>query len=285
MKNLLILSLLAYCFAFAWAGASPSGAPSNGGAVANNSSLAKQDDASIFAEANRIFDEANKMALKNPAQAKSLYQDAILKYQFLVDRGRGISPDLYANLANAYFFAGDHGRAVLYYHRALDLDPLRSEIRHNLRYVRSLTVDELPETNTEKVLHALTFWHRWPFEVRLTLFALGNVLAWAGIASLFYRRRRWVMWGVGGAAVLALVFGGSLCASYFGWGSRVDGVVIEREVVGRQGNGYIYDNAYTSSLHAGTEFDLIETRGGWYHVRLLDGSTCWLPKKSSALIR
>ena len=42
--------------------------------------------------------------------------------------------------------------------------------------------------------------------------------------------------------------------------AAVDGVVVEREVISRQGDGLIYDNAFTSPLHAGTEFSVIEQR-------------------------
>ena len=281
MKYPFILSLLVCCLACSSAGA----VESQSAVQASHETLAAQDDAAIFADANHVFDAANKMSLKNPAQAKSLYQDAILKYRFLVDHGRGISPELYANLANAYFFAGDNGHAVLFYHRALELDPMRGDILHNLRYVRSLTVDELPQTTSQRFLHAISFWHRWPFSVQLGLFFLANLLFWGGIARLFYRRTRPTWWLIGLSFTLALVFGLSLLTTYFGWDSDVDGVVIDREVVARQGNGYVYDNAYSSALHAGTEFKLIESRDGWHHVRLLDGSTCWLRKNSCALIK
>lgn len=283
MKNRFTLSLLVSGLLFLLGGVSSAAAEQVG--ADQQDALSSQSPSELFDQANAVFEKGNKTALKNPAQAKDLYQEAILKYRFLVDSKKGISPELYANLANAYFFVGDHGRAVLYYHRALDLDPLNADIRHSLNYVRSLTVDELPKTKTEQVLHALTFWHRWPFGVRLALFVIGNVLFWGGVARLLYRRNRWDVWVIALSFLLALVFGVSLLCSYLGWGDRVDGVVLAREVVARQGNGYIYDNAYTSSVHAGTEFELIETRDGWYHARLLDGSTCWLPKKSSALIR
>ena len=84
--------------------------------------------------------------------------------------------------------------------------------------------------------------------------------------------------------MITLIFALSLITSHLRWDDSVDGVVVEREVIARQGNGYIYDNAFTSPLHAGTEMTIIEQRDDWYHARLLDGATCWIPVKSLGLV-
>ncbi len=242
-----------------------------------------QSTSARFAEANTLFDQANAKALKNPAQAQSHYRSAILSYQFLVDQEKVASPELFTNLGNAYFFSGDHGRAVLNYQRALALDPLQDDVHHNLRYVRTITVDELPKTRTQQVIHALTFWHRWSFATRASLFGIAHTAMWTLLGLLFYRRIRWHFAALAVGVGVVLVFGASLLVSQQAWDNPVDGVVIDHEVIARQGNGHIYDTAFTSSLHAGTEFSLIEQRSDWYHARLLDGTTCWLPKKSVAL--
>jgi hypothetical protein len=43
--------------------------------------------------------------------------------------------------------------------------------------------------------------------------------------------------------------------------------------------------SFTEPLHAGTEFVMIEKREGWYHIRLADDRTCWVPEKSVGLVR
>ena len=87
-----------------------------------------------------------------------------------------------------------------------------------------------------------------------------------------------------GVATVSIVFGMSMLASHQRWDNPVDGVVVEREVIARQGNGFIYDNAFTSPLHAGTEFSVIEQRGEWCYAKLLNGDTCWLPENSVELV-
>ncbi|BDS06107.1 hypothetical protein NT6N_11470 [Oceaniferula spumae] len=244
----------------------------------------EKKDESIFTEANDLFHQANAEALVNPSKAQDLYQKSILKYKFLIEQRDIQTAGLHENLGNAYFFAGEQGRAVLHYQRALDLDPLDTDVLHNLQYVRSLTIDELPVTTSQMVKNALTFWHRWPFALRAACFGLAHIALWGLVAMLFYRRARWIYWSMGSAAALSIIFGLSLLASHQRWDNAVDGVVVEREVIARQGDGFIYDNAFTSPLHAGTEFTMLEKRGEWYHAQLLNGDTCWLPLNSVELV-
>ncbi|MCP5538085.1 MAG: tetratricopeptide repeat protein [Akkermansiaceae bacterium] len=246
--------------------------------------VAIPDNQEVFTEANALYEQANVLALVNPSEAQDLYQSSILKYQFLVEKRNVNTAGLHTNLGNAYFAAGEQGWAVLHYQRALALSPLDGDVLHNLHYVRSLTIDELPKTRTQIVQDTLTFWHRWPFVHRATCFGLTHASFWVLVAMLFYRRERWLYWSIGTTATLSLIFGLSLLASHQRWDNPVDGVVVAREVIARQGNGLIYDNAFTSPLHAGTEFSVIEQRGDWYYVRLLNGDTCWLPVDSAELV-
>ncbi len=252
--------------------------------LADDSIAGKSMDA-IFAEANQQFDQANTSAMRAPAEAQELYQQAILKYQFITEHSPDPSAALYINLGNAYFLAGEHGHAVLNYQQALRLDPTQPDALHNLGYLRSITVDELAVSRSQRIADALLFWHRWPASVRIALLALSNIAFCGLLALLLYQRKRWHRIALVSSGALAFTFSLSLWASHRGCDQATDAVVTAREVVARQGNGYIYDNAFTSPLHAGTELIILESRGEWLHVRLLNGKSCWLPAKSSLLVQ
>lgn len=247
---------------------------------ADDSIAGKSMDA-IFNEANQQFEQANVSAMRDPAEAQDLYQQAALKFQYIAEHSQDPSAGLYINLGNVHFLSGEHGHAVLNYQQALRLDPTQPDALHNLHYLRSITVDELPVSRSQRVAEALLFWHRWPASVRIALVALSNIVFWGLLARLLYQRKKWHWVALASSGALALVFTLSLCASHCGWDQETDAVIVAREVVARQGNGYIYDNAFTSPLHAGTEFTILESRGDWYHARLLNGKSCWLPAKSS----
>lgn len=95
------------------------------------------------------------------------FEAAVDKFEHIVDLGY-VSGDLYYNLANSYFklgeqsveggsgkfSAGELGRAVLNYHRALRLDPTLEDARYNLE----LAVDNTNDTEALPESFIVTIW-------------------------------------------------------------------------------------------------------------------------------
>lgn len=77
--------------------------------------------------------------------AKDNYQQAIKDYQEILKTG--VSSEIYYNLGNAYYRTDNITQALLAYERALQLSPGDNDIRFNLQYARSKTIDKItPET-------------------------------------------------------------------------------------------------------------------------------------------
>ena len=66
--------------------------------------------------------------------------------------------------------------------------------------------------------------------------------------------------------------------------NRVCGVITDQQVIARQGDGPNYPESFKDPLHAGTEFDLLERRSGWFHIMLSDDSEGWIPDNAAELI-
>lgn len=82
----------------------------------------------IAAEADSAY---NSLAY---ARALELYNEACDSV--------GSSSDLYYNIANTYYRLGDLGRAVLWYERALQLDPTNDDAAANLAFVNTRITDK-----------------------------------------------------------------------------------------------------------------------------------------------
>ncbi|MBO6096203.1 MAG: BatD family protein, partial [Bacteroidales bacterium] len=83
------------------------------------------------------------------------YASALKDWQDVQATGL-MSKELYYNLGNAYFKTGEIAQSILWYERAIKLDPSDADIRHNLDYARSLTqdrIDEVPEIFFEQWGH------------------------------------------------------------------------------------------------------------------------------------
>ena len=83
----------------------------------------------------------------NEAFAAGQWQNALNYYQTI--EGENLeSAELYYNIGNTYFKLDDIAHAILYYEKALKLDPAYGDAAHNLDIVRQMTldrVDEVPE--------------------------------------------------------------------------------------------------------------------------------------------
>ena len=240
---------------------------------------------SLFDSANQAFRQANSIA-DDPDEARRLYEKAILNYEKIISDGRINNPRLYYNLANAYLLNGDIGRAILNYRRAEMLDKTDTNIQKNLAFARSRRIDKVIVKTEERIMKTLFFWHydfsvRTKFLIACVCFAIVctvlTVMTWGG------RAFQWIATAVI-CSLLTICFLISVVIETRARGSDVAGVITAEEVVARQGDGRNYPESFKDPLHAGTEFDLIEHRPGWLHVKLSDSSDAWIPDNSAELI-
>ncbi|MCX5645027.1 MAG: BatD family protein [Phycisphaerae bacterium] len=247
-------------------------------------SLSRAQLSALLQEANTAFQGAN--AAHRPEAARPLYDKAILLYEKIIGQGGVQNAKLYYNLANAYLLKEDLGRAILNYRRAAKLDGSDLNIQKNLAFARSRRVDRV-ETSTEKrVLQTLFFWH-YDFFPRTKFF-----LACVFFASLCVALTLIVWLGrgpaTGATAVLSGLLLATLAASLAVQTHRQanvhPGVITAAEVVARQGDGPNYPPSFKDPLHAGMEFELIEQRPGWLHLRLSDGADAWVSAAAAGLV-
>ena len=101
---------------------------------------------SAFAQSDAQFAKANQ------EYAAGHFKEAIENYEEIVRSGEW-SANLFYNLGNAYFRAGDLGHAILNYERALALDRHHPEAEANLRTVRDeARALELTPSPSERLL-------------------------------------------------------------------------------------------------------------------------------------
>jgi tetratricopeptide (TPR) repeat protein len=220
-----------------------------------------------MAEANRLYEAGEFTA-------------AVAAYQSLVEAGAedGL---VYYNLANAYFKAGDLGRAILNYHRAQRLLPRDGDVAANLQLARAQLIDRLA-SEEEGALVGLA---RRLLVTSTTLdeaatLALGVWLllcALAIAALLWPRSRRGLVYA---AAVVAAL----LALSLLSLGLHVAeerspvAIVVAKEVAVYSGPGTDYLNEFT--LHAGAQVHWLESRQGWVRVALPGDLQGWLPAEA-----
>jgi hypothetical protein len=250
-----------------------------------HSAMPKEQVYSLFNQANQLFREANTTT-NDPDKAQKLYEKAILNYEKIISDAGIKNSKLYYNLGNAYFLKADIGRAILNYRRAEKLDKADTNIQKNLAFARSRRIDKVAVRTQERILETLFFWHydfsiKTKFLITCICFAIvcisGIIMLWRGKSAPLIATA--VICGI-----LTVCFLASVIVQIRSQANTICGVITSSQVVARQGDGPNYPESFKEPLHAGTEFDLLERRPGWFHISLPDGSEGWIPDNAAELI-
>ncbi|NQV32532.1 MAG: hypothetical protein HQ515_07550, partial [Phycisphaeraceae bacterium] len=151
--------------------------------------LTQNEAESLFAQANEAFTLAN--AQKNTSEAKAQFGRSILLFERLIQEGDIHNAKLYYNLANAYLYNHNIGKAILNYRRAEALDQNDADIQKNLAFARSRRIDQVDLETQTRILHTLFFWHYdFSLQTRFTLACCFFGLTCTGLALLLWRTRR-----------------------------------------------------------------------------------------------
>jgi hypothetical protein len=239
--------------------------------------MSEQDVYSTFMQANDAFRKGNSLADDYPA-ARKHYDQAILGYEKIITEAGVSNSMLFYNLANAYMLKGDIGRAILNYRNAEKLDRSDTDIQKNLAFARSQRLDKVDVAAKKKVLDRLFFWH-YGLPARSKFIAACICFAFVCLTLTI---RIWFPMVPGTVPVCVITTIITICfAVSVGVDRHVEvnnrcGVIVAESVQARQGDGAGYPLSFKEPLHAGTEFDVIEQRPGWWHVRLTNGEDAWI---------
>lgn len=212
------------------------------------------------------------------AYKKGNYQQAIADYKGLLRQGK--SAEVYYNLGNAYYRADSLTMAILAYERALLLSPGDNDIRFNLQFARSKTIDKLtPESEV-----VFTTWYRsvvnftgvdrWAVvSVMSIVLALILMLVYLFAPQMALRKT-----GFFGGMLFIVVFGFS---TLFAWTQKqaMDeqrGAIITAPSANVKKTPVLNgEDAFI--LHEGTRVDVTDrSLKNWRGIRLSDGREGWL---------
>jgi hypothetical protein len=246
--------------------------------------LPKEQVYALYSQANETFRQAN--STKGTDQAERLYEKAILNFEKIIDQGQIENARLYYNLANAYFLYGQLGKAILNYRKAAGIDNSDENIQKNLAFARSKRIDQIALKTEKRVLQTLFFWHYdFPLKTKFLLTCI-----FFGIVCICITTEIWFGRSAARTApaiicgILMLCFLISVVLEYKMQAGKVCGVITDKQVIARQGDGENYSSSFREPLHEGTEFDLLENRPGWFHIKLSDDSDGWIPSNAAELI-
>jgi len=224
-----------------------------------------------FLRALEVFDAA-----KSPQEYA---ESAALLESLLADGFRNGA--VYYNLGNAWFRAGQYGRAIAAYRKAKAYRPRDPYLDANLRQALSVAPGRLPEPPLPWWTHVL-FWSGWLSfpEKSYATFGAYLLAALAAIAALMLRRPR-IYWISAAAGLCAVVLSIDLGLAYFDVTSSRHAVVTD-ETIALKGIGKDYEPAFDQPLKDGAEFTILSESGDWVFGHFEGIGDGWLRREHVA---
>lgn len=237
-------------------------------------SAAEQENSNeVFKTANRLYEDAN-------------YQEAIVLYNELLSQNFE-SAVLYFNLGNAHFKINEFPAAILYYEKALKLDPIDQDIKFNLNLAGKKTVDKvelLPE------LFFVKWWNALIYSKSI------DSWAWLCLQALFLSLLLFVLFLC--AKKTALKKLGFYTAIIFMTMAIFSFVLAQQQNnrINKQEYAIVFVPGVTVKsspldkgsklfvIHEGTKVQILESSGEWKKIVLANGNLGWVKTDALAII-
>lgn len=225
-------------------------------------------------------------ALADTAYVQGDYENAVKLYGKLAEQNP--NTEVFYNLACAYYRLDDIAHSVLWFERALKLDPSNKDVLFNLELARTKTIDKIIPQH-EFILftyfRSMTNWfslRTWTI-IGLLSFAivLASLLLLWGSDSVLIRKLAF------SSAVLLLLVSvlANVCALKQKDFKQVhtSGIIIAPAVTVKSTPADSGNDLFV--LHEGSKVEILDSSlKEWCEVTIADGKQGWIPKKSFDLI-
>ena len=231
------------------------------------SSVFCQDNVDKFFNANEYYSDQEYLS------SIELYEEILLNVEH---------EDVYYNLGNAYYRAGDIGNSIWAYERALKLSPRDSDTIFNINYLRTMVRDKIIPPNDMYIISL--------YKTLMLKFKLSDLIIFVGLLSVFlsikyiinsYSNVLKSFNSIINYAIFTLIIALSWMAldKYWNVSDKYHGVIVTSAVDVRssplnRGENIVF------RIHEGTKVEIQYTQSGWSEIVLLDGKKGWVLSKA-----
>ena len=188
---------------------------------AKSSELSEKQKQETFAEANKLFEQANGLLADKPETAKKLFLQSADAMEKIINEGNVRNGKLYYNLGNAYARADEIGKAILNYKRAELYIPQDINLKNNLSYVLSRKNDVIEEKQQHQMLKTIFFLHYdLTTNIRSMIFITFSILFWILAIIKIFKPKLFSNWVLIATAVFCTTFLTSVLADFINLGKQ-----------------------------------------------------------------
>ena len=230
-------------------------------------------DSSLFSRANESYRHND-------------FGSAIQYYTEIVNQGNE-GAILFYNLGNSYYKSGENAKAILWYERALRLDPRNDDIQHNLLFVRQKLIDkinQMPELFISKLWDNLSksmTSRQWAI-----LSIVFSVLFFSLIFLLILSKRQWVRLASFFFTIIisiTLLFSIIFAHKESKRAIKTPEAIIMESVVTTK-NTPTESGSDLFVIHEGVKVSITDRVGEWYEIKIPNGEKGWVEQSCLEII-
>ena len=221
----------------------------------------------------------------NEAYKKGDYQSAVSGYEKALNGGQE-APELYFNLANAYYKLNRIAPSIYYYEKALKLRADDEDVRYNLQLANQMKldkIDKVPENfflRLKKTINETFAYNTWAW------ISAGAALVGAVLFILFLFTQNTNTKRLSFVGMFLLLF-----LWLFAWHHAEYGQKLAQEkyaIVFSPKVNIMTEPNLTSDvvtvIHEGAKVKIEKQEDDWYLVKLPNGKKAWIPKSDVKVI-
>ena len=245
--------------------------------------LTNEQKISVLQEANIAYDNGIALQTADRVASKEAFRKSAERFQILIDDGIE-NGKLFYNLGNAYLQSGEIGEAIAAYRSAQRYLPSDGRVKPNLDYARSLVISPIKGETHTSILKRLAFWHdAIPTQVRLAFCIFLWFICWGLVTARLFRSLPMFKTASITLGFATIALGISVVVDRMNQ-HQDHGVLTANEVIVRKGKGASYAPILNDPLYEGIEFEVIEQRPDWLHIKFPNGSTGWIKKDDAQIV-
>jgi len=226
-------------------------------------------------------DQANidSLYLKaNSLYQQGQYEPALEQFNAVILSGKE-SADLYYNMGNAAYRSNSIGHAILYYEKALKLEPAHEDAIHNLDFVSRYRLDTFEELPVLFVGAWTTgFVQLFPEQTWSILALIFFMSILTGLLVYLFSRRMLLKKSAFICGLVALVLFVITISSALSRHRDIvnpdTGIILAPSVVVRSSPSESGTELFI--LHEGTKIEVNEEVSGWQNIKVIDGREGWI---------
>ena len=206
------------------------------------------------------------------------YTESITLYEKIITSGYE-SFGLYYNLGNAYFRNNEIPQAVLYYEKALKIEPNNEDVKHNIELINSRLTDKVEQVPE---LFYKNWWKQLVNLMDINTLAVVNILLLTSallLIALYIAVSNLIVRNVSfwtGTFLLLLFFIGVLAVSQRNHyqSDQHEAIIFTPTVNIKSSPDENSKDIFV--LHEGTKVKLLDVVAEWQEIRISNGSVGWI---------